>query len=106
VFTARHLEPREEIISDPCADSETEPAEFNGRTNQVHLPVNLPPKAAPSKLVNSLNGHVLPPATAAIPRPGPASLAPAVARILLHRTGRPAPISVPRTYIQQQDRPT
>ncbi|SDY16620.1 putative transposase [Saccharopolyspora shandongensis] len=37
-----------------CADFETELAEFNGEANHVHLLVNVPPKVAISRLVNSL----------------------------------------------------
>ncbi|MGN9843250.1 IS200/IS605 family transposase [Nonomuraea sp. H19] len=39
-----------------CADFETEPREFNGEAHHVHPLVNLPPKIALSKLVNSLKG--------------------------------------------------
>ena len=56
VFTGRHLERMEEIMRDVCAGFETGLAEFNGENNHVHLLVNLPPKVAVSKLVNSLKG--------------------------------------------------
>ncbi|MBM0225281.1 transposase [Micromonospora sp. ATA51] len=39
-----------------CADFETELVEFTGEGEHVHLLVNFPPKAALSKLVNSLKG--------------------------------------------------
>ncbi|GAA4187480.1 IS200/IS605 family transposase [Microbispora amethystogenes] len=53
-FTGAHLERTEQITRDLCADFECEPAEFNGAANHVHLLVNLPPKVALSRLVNSL----------------------------------------------------
>jgi putative transposase len=43
-------------MRDVRADFETEPAEFNGESSHVHLLVNFPPKAALSRLVNSLKG--------------------------------------------------
>jgi putative transposase len=56
VFGDRHLARMEEIMRAVCADFETELVEFNGENNHVHLLVNLPPKVAPAKLVNSLKG--------------------------------------------------
>ncbi|MEV0301891.1 IS200/IS605 family transposase [Streptomyces prasinus] len=56
VFGDRHLKRMEEIMRDVCADFETELVEFNGEAGHVHLLVNFPPKAAVSKLVNSLKG--------------------------------------------------
>ena len=38
------------------ADFETELVDFNGEHNHVHLLVNVPPKVALAKLVNSLKG--------------------------------------------------
>ncbi|WP_375373470.1 transposase [Micromonospora sp. ATA51] len=46
----------EEIMRAVCADFETELVEFTGEGEHVHLLVNFPPKAALSKLVNSLKG--------------------------------------------------
>ena len=43
------------ITRDLRPDSRTELAEFNREANHVHLLVNLPPTAAISRLVNSLN---------------------------------------------------
>jgi putative transposase len=43
-------------MRDLCGDFECELAEFNGETNHLHLLVNLPPKVAVARLVNSLNG--------------------------------------------------
>ena len=54
VFTDAHLRRMEEIMRDVARDFECEIIEFNGENNHVHLLVNLPPKAALSKLVNSL----------------------------------------------------
>ena len=56
VFSDRHLTRCEEIMRAVCEDFEAELVEFNGENNHVHLLVNLPPKVAVSKLVNSLKG--------------------------------------------------
>jgi putative transposase len=56
VFGDRHLARMEEIMPAVCADFETEQVEFNGENNHARLLVNIPHKAAPAKLVNSLNG--------------------------------------------------
>lgn len=54
VFSDRHLARMQEIMRVVCADFETEPVEFNGGNNHVHLLVNFLPKVARAKLVNSL----------------------------------------------------
>ncbi|GGQ70068.1 hypothetical protein GCM10010280_15610 [Streptomyces pilosus] len=46
----------EEIMRKVCKDFEAELKEFNGGRDHVHLLINYPPKAAVSKLVNSLKG--------------------------------------------------
>ncbi|MGW5939372.1 IS200/IS605 family transposase [Streptomyces celluloflavus] len=56
VFADRRLTRLEEIRRSVCADFEVDLVEFNGENNHVHLLVNFPPKAALSKLVNSLKG--------------------------------------------------
>ena len=56
VFTGRHLARLEEIMRDVCADFEAELTEFNGEGQHVHLLVSFPPKMAVAKLVNSLKG--------------------------------------------------
>lgn len=56
VFSDVHLTRMEEVMRDVCAGFECELVEFNGENNHVHLLVNFPPKAALSKLVNSLKG--------------------------------------------------
>ncbi|WP_406482136.1 IS200/IS605 family transposase [Streptomyces sp. NBC_01615] len=56
VFTHAHLTRLEEITRSVCADFECELVEFNGEDNHVHLLVDFPPKAAVTKLVNSLQG--------------------------------------------------
>lgn len=56
VFTDVHLTRMEEIMRSVCADFECTLVEFNGENNHVHLLVNFPPKAAVTKLVNSLKG--------------------------------------------------
>ncbi|MQY36990.1 hypothetical protein SRB17_49920 [Streptomyces sp. RB17] len=39
-----------------CANFETEPVEFNGEHDHVHLLVHHPPKVTTSRLIGSLNG--------------------------------------------------
>ncbi|WP_406482118.1 IS200/IS605 family transposase [Streptomyces sp. NBC_01615] len=56
VFTDVHLTRMEEITRSVCADFECELVEFNGEDNHVHLLIDFPPKAAVTKLVNSLKG--------------------------------------------------
>ncbi|WP_279306110.1 IS200/IS605 family transposase [Micromonospora globispora] len=56
MFTERHLTRLEETMRAVCVDFQTELVEFNGEAEHVHLLVNLPPKVALSKLVNSLKG--------------------------------------------------
>ncbi|MFJ8826455.1 IS200/IS605 family transposase [Streptomyces sp. NPDC102467] len=56
VFTDDHLTRKEEIMQSVCTDLKCELVEFNGENNHVHLLVNLPPKVAVTKLVNSLKG--------------------------------------------------
>ncbi len=51
IRTGRHC-----VLVLVCPDFETRLTEFNGENNHVHLLVNFPPKAALSKLVNSLKG--------------------------------------------------
>jgi putative transposase len=43
-------------VGEVRADFDAELREFNGEHDHVHLPVHYPPKAALSKLVNSLKG--------------------------------------------------
>jgi len=56
VFTDEILTRCEEIMRNVCQDFEAELREFNGERDHVHLLVHYPPKAAVSKLVNSLKG--------------------------------------------------
>jgi putative transposase len=56
VFTAIHPDRVEAIMGAVCADFGCELVEFNGKTEHVHLLVNLPPTVALSRLVNSLKG--------------------------------------------------
>jgi len=56
VFNDAHLTSLEILFKRVCQDFEAELKEFNGETDHVHLLVNFPPKAAVSKLVNSLKG--------------------------------------------------
>jgi hypothetical protein len=90
VFTGAHLNRMEAIMRDVCADFETEPAEFNGENNHVHLLVNFPPKVALPKLVNSLKRRVFAPDAPRVPRSGTALLPdqPVVVGFLPRRIGR------------------
>ncbi len=56
VFTAARLTRMEQIRRDGCGDFDCELAEFNGEADHVPLLATFPPKAAPSRLVNGLNG--------------------------------------------------
>jgi putative transposase len=90
-----------------CADFETDLVQFNGENNHVHLLVNFPPKMAPAKLVNSLNG---------VPSRRLRQEFPDLRRHY-HRTNKlwsgsyfagsvgGPPLSVARQYIEQQNRP-
>ena len=55
-----------------CTDFEVELAEFNGESNHVHLLVNVPPKVALSKLVNTPHRCVAAADAAGVPRTGSA----------------------------------
>ena len=46
----------EQVMRVVCADLGTEPVEFNGDPDHVHLLVHHPPKVSISKLVGSLKG--------------------------------------------------
>jgi putative transposase len=107
VFTSRHPERLEEIMRDMCADFETGLAEFNGESNHVHLLVNFSPKVAVSRLVNSLKG-----VSSRRMRQEFPDLARHYRRAKRLWSGSyfagsagGAPISVPRQYIGQQNRP-
>ncbi len=56
VFEDRHLTRLKQIMADVCTDFEATLVEFNGEGEHVHLLVNLPPKVAVARLVNSLKG--------------------------------------------------
>jgi len=107
VFTARHLEPKEQIMRDVRAGFGAELAEFNGEAEHVHLLVNFPLTVAISRLVNSLKG---------VSSRRPRQEFPGLARH--HRRAKRlwtgpysagfaggAPICVLRHYIEQQQRP-
>jgi putative transposase len=107
VLSEHHLERMQEIMRAVCTDFESELVQFNGEANHVHLLVNFPPKVALSKLVNSLTGV------------SSRRLRQEFPDLVRHhwRAQRlwsgsyfagsvgGAPISVPRQYIEQQDRP-
>ncbi|MGW0805791.1 IS200/IS605 family transposase [Nonomuraea sp. NPDC002799] len=56
VFNDEMLRRCEEIMIEVCDSFEAELREFNGEDDHVHLLVHYPPKMAISKLVNSLKG--------------------------------------------------
>ena len=56
VFNKTILNDLKKIFSDVCTDFESELVEFDGEGDHVHLLINYPPKAAISKIVNSLKG--------------------------------------------------
>ncbi|MEO3783325.1 IS200/IS605 family transposase [Actinocorallia sp. B10E7] len=107
VFTGRHPERLEEIIREVRADFETDPAEFNGENDHVHLPVNLPPKIALSRLANSLKGVSSPRMRTELPDPARRyrrANKPWPGSCLAGSVGG-APLSALRQYIEQQHRP-
>ncbi len=94
-------------MRDVCADFETRLTEFNGENNHVHLLVNLPPKVALSKLVNSLKG-----VSSRRMRQEFPELAAHYYRASKLWSGSyfagsvgGAPLSIVRQYIEQQNRP-
>jgi len=107
LFTAAHLERREEIIRDVGTDFETGLAEFNGEANHVRLPVHFPANTALSRLVHSLKG-----VSSRRMRQESPDLRRHYWRANRLWSGSyfavsvgGAPISLPRKYIEQQDRP-
>jgi len=107
VFTAAFLDCTEQILRDVCGDFGTEPAEFHGEANHVHLLVNFPPAVAISRLVNSLKG-----VSSRRPWQEFLDLARHYWRANRLRSGSyfagsagGAPITVLRQYIDQQKRP-
>ena len=94
-------------MPDMCADFGTELAAFNGEPGHVHLLMNVPPTAAISRLASSLNGASSRRLRREFPdlrqhywqarRLWPGSY--------FAGSADGAPITVPRQYIEQQDRP-
>ncbi len=97
VFAARHPARMEQITADARADFGTEPAEFNGEPERVHLLVNVPPTVAISRLASNLIGGVLPQAATGISGPGPALLARngCVRSYVAGSAGAPIPVPCP-----------
>jgi putative transposase len=56
VFTDTMLTSCEQLMRSLCADMGTDPREFNGETDHVHLLVHYPPSLPISLLVNRLKG--------------------------------------------------
>lgn len=107
VFTPEMLTRCEEIMRQVCGDFDTELKEFNGERDHVHLLVNYPPKAALSKLVNSLKG--VSSRRLRFEYTGQAN--PAImhghfwSRSYFAGSCGGAPLTVVRQYIEQQNRP-
>lgn len=108
VFTDAHLVRMEEICRDVCADFEADLVEFNGESEHVHLLVTYPPKVALSHLVNSLKG-----VTSRYMRREFPELERHYWRAQRLWSGSyfagsvgGAPLSILRTYIENQNRPT
>jgi putative transposase len=107
VFADRHLTRCEKVMRSVCEDLEAELVEFNDDANHVHLPVNLPPKVAVARLVNSLKGVSSPRLRQEFP-----DLVPHYRRAQRLWSGSyfagsvgGAPLSTVRQYIEQQNRP-
>ncbi len=107
LFSGEHLSSLEGIFRSVCADFEAELVEFNGEPDHVHLLVNYPPKAALSRLVNSLKGV----SSRRLRLMHPELVKPAYLKNALWSPSYfagsvgGAPISVIRQYIEQQNRP-
>jgi putative transposase len=88
-------------------DFECELVEFNGEADHVHLLVNFPPEVAISRLVNSLEGRVLPQVAPGVPDPVRHfwRAQRLWSRFVLRRSVGGAPLSIVRQYIEQQNRP-
>jgi putative transposase len=56
VFTSKHLDLLKSVFTDVCADFGATLTEFNGEDDHVHLLVEYPPTVQLTKLVNSLKG--------------------------------------------------
>jgi putative transposase len=56
IFTKKYLNSLQVLFEKVCGDFEAELVEFDGETDHVHLLIHYPPKAAISKIVNSLKG--------------------------------------------------
>ncbi|OIK00698.1 IS200/IS605 family transposase [Streptomyces colonosanans] len=117
VFNDEMLTRCEEIMRKVCEDFEAELKEFNGERDHVHLLINYPPKAAVSKLVNSLKSVSARPDTAggtSRPKAGGEFTARINHAIMHGHLQLPsyfsascggAPLSIIRTYVEQQQRP-
>ncbi|MEU8142394.1 IS200/IS605 family transposase [Nonomuraea sp. NPDC048901] len=108
VFNDAMLRRCEDIMIEVCDSFEAELREFNGEHDHVHLLIRYPPKVAISKLVNSLKGvssHYLrkeftgqvDPAIMHGPFWSPSYLAASCGG---------APLTIIKTYIEQQRHPT
>lgn len=107
VYTGPHLERLKEITRAVCGDSETELAEFNGESDHAHPLENFPPKVTLSKLVNSLKGVSSRRMRTEFPQPARRHWRANRLRSGSYFAGLVGgtPISIPRQYIQQQNRP-
>lgn len=108
VFKAEHLVRCEQVMREVCEDFGVVLVEFNGESNHVHLLVEYPPHVQLSRLVNSLKGvssRLLRKKFAEVSLPyggfrglwSPSYFAGSVGG---------APLSVVRSYIEGQSRPS
>jgi putative transposase len=107
ILAATHLNTLETIFRGVCGEFEAELVEFNGERDHVHLLVTYPPKAAVSKLVNSLKGV----SSRKLKMHHPELIKPAYLNNALWSPSYfagsvgGAPLSVVKQYIEQQSRP-
>ncbi len=106
IFDADAISRLRDIFTKVCTDFEAQLVEMNGEDNHVHLLVNYPPKHSVSSLVNSLKG--VSSRLLRLERPD------LVRRYWKGVLWSPsyfaascggAPISILKTYIEQQDAP-
>ncbi|MFI5645377.1 IS200/IS605 family transposase [Kitasatospora sp. NPDC051705] len=107
IFDDAMLTRCEAIMRDVCDSFGAELREFNGEGDHVHLLVHYPPKAALSRLVNSLKGvssrYLRAEYTGRINRTGTGSVFWAPSYFAASCGG--APLSIVKEYIEGQKRP-
>jgi len=108
VFDSAMLDDCWQVMADICRDFGAELVEFNGEDDHVHLLINFPPIIALSKLVNSLKGV----SSRRLRQNHPVRVQQFLwgghfwSRSYFVSTAGGAPLSVIKTYVQNQRRPT